>query len=67
MSDKQTKICVYCLRSPATVWTGHVKSGRRKQIVAGWCDVCYTLSTTDAIRGFSGQYVKAMGKRKFST
>lgn len=48
-----TKNCVKCLKRPAKVWTGYVKSGG-DDILAGWCSYCF--------KGFSGHFMRRMGR-----
>lgn len=53
----QTKYCVYCLKRPAKVWSGHVlRYG--KHILAGWCRRCNRRNKD----GFFGQYKWRMGR-----
>lgn len=52
-SDKQTVMCVRCLKRKATVWTGHILRGR-ESISAGWCKRC------EQIPGFVGHYRREM-------
>ena len=54
----RTKICVYCLKRPATVWSGHLLR-KGKGITAGWCSRCPRLA-----QGFVGHWRKKMGTVK---
>lgn len=58
---KQTQYCVFCLKKPATTWTGYVlKRDKRddgERITAGWCAECGTSKKT---LGFVGQFTDEM-------
>lgn len=51
----RTRMCIYCLKKKATIFGGHVKSGR-KVVTAGWCRSCFARDHS----GFVGHYLPAM-------
>ena len=60
MTSYQTKRCVYCLKKPAKIWTGHVIRGK-EVIVAGWCSrKCQNKGSQP---GYSGRYNWWMGRQ----
>lgn len=66
----QTKRCVYCLKKPARIWSGHVihfqhywnYRTRTQHIIAGWCSkTCQRKGRAD---GFVGLYKWRMGREE---
>lgn len=54
MKPRQTKMCVYCLKRPATEWLGYVRKGK-EWLTAGWCKRC------DVRPSFCGHWRREMG------
>ena len=51
---RYTKFCVYCLKTKAALWRGHVLLGKQV-VLAGWCKKCKNMEP-----GFAGHYKKKM-------
>lgn len=57
---EMTSKCVYCLKKPAKIWSGHVVRGK-KTITAGWCGrYCQHRGE----QGFSGHYKWRMRRKE---